>query len=100
MSAIGPVLGGLLGPLAATVATWFLVTRAHRRNPATVTNLMVAAFAVKMVFFGVYCVVMVKVVGLSVASFGLWFAMFFIAFYGVEAALFMRVFRGGSAGAR
>ena len=100
MSAISPVLGGLLGPLVATVATWILVTRAHRRRPEAVTNLMIAAFAVKMVFFAVYAVVMVTVVGLSVEAFGIWFATFFIALYGVEAALFARLFRGRSAGAQ
>ena len=82
-----------MGPLVATVATWIAVSRTHRRRPAAVTNLLVAAFAVKFVFFAVYCVVMVKVVGLSVRAFGLWFAVFFIALYGVEAALFARLFR-------
>ena len=100
MSTMGPILGGLIGPLAATVATWILVSRTHRRSPGAVTNMLIAAFAVKFVFFAVYCVVMVKVVGLSVRAFGLWFAVFFIALYGVEAALFARLFRRPSPEAR
>jgi len=87
------IFGGMIGPLVAAMATWVLVSQTFRRNPAALTNLMIAAFAVKAVFFGVYAVAMVKLFGMDVAAFGLSFAGFFIALYAVEAALFARLFR-------
>ena len=95
-----PIFGGMIGPLVAALATWVIVTRTFRSNPAGLTNLMVAAFGVKALFFGVYIVAMVKVFGLDVRPFGLSFAGFFIALYAVEAALFARLFRGVAQGTR
>jgi hypothetical protein len=89
----GPIFGGMIGPLVATLATWVIVTKTFRANPAGVTNVMIAAFGVKAVFFGVYAVAMVKLFGFDVAAFGLSFAAFFIGLYAVEAALFARLFR-------
>jgi hypothetical protein len=91
---LGPsIFGGMVGPLVAALATWVLVTHTFRRNPAALTNLMIAAFGVKAVFFGIYAVAMVRMFGLDVAAFGLSFAGFFIALYAVEAALFARLFQ-------
>jgi hypothetical protein len=95
-----PVFGGLLGPLVAVVATWELVARGYRRNPAGLTGLMVKAFVVKALFFVAYVVVMIKVAGLSARAFGISFVAWFIALYAVEAALFARLFRAGVKGAR
>ena len=83
----------MIGPLMAAMATWVIVTRTYRINPVALTNVMVAAFGVKAVFFGVYCVAMVKLFGMDITVFGLSFAAFFIALYAVEAALFARLFR-------
>lgn len=99
-SFVWPVLAGLAGPLAAVVVTWVLVTRTYRRDPAAVHQVMVTAFAVKMVFFAVYAVAMVKVLNLDVRAFGLSFAVCFIALYALEAVLFARLFRQAGEGAR
>ncbi|HEX5069432.1 MAG TPA: hypothetical protein VFV78_04385 [Vicinamibacterales bacterium] len=93
-------LAGLGGPLLAVVATWIAVSRAHRRNPAGVHSVMLTAFAVKMVFFAAYAVVMVKGLGLDVSVFGISFAIFFISLYAIEAVLFARLFRAPVQGAR
>ena len=87
------IFGGMIGPLLAAMATWMLVTRTFRRDPAAVTGVMMTAFGAKVVFFGVYAVAMVKGFGLDVSVFGLSFAGFFIALYAAEAALFARLFR-------
>jgi hypothetical protein len=94
------VLAGLAGPLLAVTATWIAVSRVHRRNPAGVHQVMLTAFAVKMVFFAAYAVVMVKGLGLDVSVFGISFAVFFISLYAIEAVLFARLFRAPVQGAR
>jgi hypothetical protein len=102
----GSLLAGLLGPLVAVAATWIVVSRTHRRNPAGVHAVMLGAFGVKAIFFATYAIAMVKGFGVDVATFGLSFAVCFITLYGIEAALFARLFRtsgpspSGAEGAR
>jgi hypothetical protein len=54
------VLLGMAAPLAAAVGTWVMVVRMSSR-PQLLTSLMIGAFGAKMVFFGVYVVIMLKV---------------------------------------
>lgn len=96
----GPVVGGVVGPLAAVVVTWLVVVRTFRRDPAGLPRVMVGAFMVKALFFVAYVVVMVRVAGLPAQAFGLSFVTCFIALYAVEAALLARLFRVGLKGAR
>ena len=93
-----PVIGGIIGPLLAALATWIVVVRAHRQNPAGVMNVMLAAFLVKAVFFGVYVVVMIKVLELEPVPFIVSFAVTFITLYAVQGLLFARLFRQTTAG--
>ena len=99
MAALTPVIGGIIGPLLAALATWVVVTRAHRRNPAGVMNVMMAAFLAKAVFFGVYVVVMIKVLELEPVPFIVSFVAAFITLYAVQALLFARLFRQTAGGA-
>jgi hypothetical protein len=96
----GPVFGGLAGPLVAVVATWVVVVRGYRRDPAGLLGLMVKAFVAKLVFFAVYVVAMIKVAGLPAQAFGISFVTSFIVLYAAEAALLARLFRGGVKGVR
>jgi hypothetical protein len=96
----GPVFGGMIGPLLAVVATWMIVVRTHQANPAAVTGVMMTAFMVKALFFAAYSVVMIKGFGFDVRPFAMSFGAFFIALYGVEAALFARLFRSPAPGVR
>jgi hypothetical protein len=96
----GSLLAGLMGPLAAVAATWLLVTRTHRRNPGGVHQVMLTAFAVKMIFFAAYAVAMVKGFGVDLTTFALSFAACFITLYAIEAAFFARLFRTPVEGAR
>jgi len=86
------VTWGMAGPLAAVVISWVATERTYRRRPASVTAVMMTAFAVKAVFFGAYVAVMLKVVGLRPVPFVASFTGYFIALYLVEALLMRRLF--------
>jgi len=47
---------GMAGPLLAACVTWWLVERTWRANPAGLSGVMMGAFAIKLVLFGVYVV--------------------------------------------
>ena len=89
------LLLGMLGPLASAVATWVVTVRAQRSNPARVTSVMVAALAAKMVFFGVYVVLMLGVVGLRYLPFVIGFTSYLIGLYVMEALFLKRLFLDG-----
>jgi len=86
---------GMAGPLVAVVVTWVLVERAHRRSASDVTRVMVQGFAGKMVFFGVYVVVVWKQVAPDPIPFIASFTGSFLTLYLVEAILLDRLFRSG-----
>jgi hypothetical protein len=90
------VLFGMLGPLAAVIGSWAMVERTHRLNPQRVTAVMIAAFAAKMVFFGVYVAVMLKVLALRPIPFVASFMGFFLGLYAMEALYLRRLFMRGT----
>jgi hypothetical protein len=79
------LLLGMAGPLLATAATWLVVERANRQGPAQVTRRLMAAFGIKMLFFGVYVVIVSRVPGLNVVVFAIAFLAYFVALYGIQA---------------
>lgn len=93
-------LFGMLGPLAMAVSSWLLTERTYRRHPDRVTALMMAAFGVKMLFVGLYLVIMLRVLGVQRMPFVASFASYFIALYVVEALYLKRLFAGALGGAR
>jgi hypothetical protein len=86
------VLFGMLAPLAATTVSWMVTERVYTRDPQALTGVMIAAFAAKMLFFGVYVAAMLKVVGLAPTPFVASFTGYFIALYLTEALLMRRLF--------
>jgi hypothetical protein len=90
----------MLAPLAIAVGSWVLIERTHRRTPERVTGLMVAGFAGKMVFFGVYVAAMLKGLGLQPVPFVVSFTSYFIALHLMEAFALRRLFAGGPRAAR
>ena len=88
------LLWGMIGPLASAVITWFLVARVHRTVPERVTGVLIAGFAAKIVFFGLYLAVMVRVVELRVVPFAVAFVGYVIALYALEALFLKRLFAG------
>jgi hypothetical protein len=82
-------LVGLLGPLVAACATWVAVARTWRSAPERLTGVMIVGFAVKLVFFGVYLGIALRVLGLRPVPLVAAFVSYFIALYAMQA-LFMR----------
>jgi hypothetical protein len=85
---------GMLGPLLVAVATWVMAEWTYRRNPRALTGLMTAAFGCKLVFFGAYVAVMLRVVHLRPTPFAVSFSSYFIALHFVEALFLQRLFAG------
>jgi hypothetical protein len=90
------VLFGMLGPLAMASGSWVLVERTYARNPQTLTSLMIAAFAFKVVFFGAYVVVMLELLLLRPLPFGASFVSYFVGLYLIEALYLRRLPAAGS----
>ena len=86
---------GMLGPLALACGSWVMAERTYRQDPRALTGLMVTAFAFKLVFFGGYVAVMLRVVQLRPVPFAVSFSSYFIALHFVEAFYLQRLFAGG-----
>ena len=87
------VLFGMVGPLAMAAGSWVLVERAYARHPQTLTSLMIAAFAFKLVFFGAYVAVMIRVVALTPVPFIASFTGYLAGLYLMEAVYLRQLFR-------
>jgi hypothetical protein len=85
-------LYGMLGPLASACATWMAVRWAQRSAAPNLMGVMLAGFALKMVFFGVYVTVMLRVLSLRPVPFVVSFTGYFIALYAMEALFLRRAF--------
>jgi hypothetical protein len=80
---------GLAGPFVAVAGSWLALDRALRRG-ADVSGVLLKAFAVKFVFFGLYVAVMVRGLALQPKPFIVSFACAFVTLYAVEAWLLQR----------
>src|SRR5215510_9047829 len=75
---------GMLAPLVAASVSWILTERTWRRDPKRLTGVMLTALVAKMVLFGAYVAVMLKIVNLHPAPFVASFTSYFIALYATE----------------
>jgi hypothetical protein len=87
------VVFGALGPLLVAWGSWKLAERTWRREPHRLTGVMIAAFAGKLVFFGVYVAVMLSVLSLRPVPFVASFTTSFIALHLAEALALRRLLR-------
>lgn len=87
------VFFGMLGPFVAAAVSWIAYERTHRSAPERLTNLMIAAVALKMLVFGAYVVVLIRVVGFRPVPFVVSFAGYFIALHAMEALFLQRLLR-------
>jgi hypothetical protein len=87
---------GLIAPLVVALGTWIAIERTHKRDPARVTPLMIAAFAGKLVFFGTYVVVVLRVLHVRPLPFVISFTGYFIGLHVAEALLLRRLFMNGT----
>ncbi len=86
------ILPGMLGPLVVASGMWVLMARTYRRDPVRLTPLMMTAFAGKLLFFGVYVAVMLRVLMVRPVPFVASFAAYFIALHVMEAVALRRLF--------
>ena len=85
------VLFGMFGPIVVAAASWMLAERTWRRDPQRLTAVMIASFAGKFVFFGVYVAVMLSVFSLRPIPFIATFTTSFIALHVAEALALKRL---------
>lgn len=83
---------GMVGPLAAAGLTWVLAQRTQAACPERLTGVLIKALVGKMVFFGVYVIVMVRVLAVRPIPFMVSFTGFFIGLYVMEALFLRRLF--------
>jgi hypothetical protein len=86
---------GLFGPLAAAFASWFAMQRQHKRRPAGMTRLLIKAFAAKMVFFGLYVSVLLRIGIVRPFPFVISFLAYFISLHVFEAIGLHRIQSSG-----
>src|SRR5262249_33891384 len=87
--------GGLLGVIGALpggVGPSVMIESVYRRTPAKLTRFLTAAFAGKMVFFGVYVTIMLRGVSLPPVPFVAGFTAYFITLHLIEALSLRRLF--------
>ena len=96
-AALAPeILLGMFGPLAETIVSWVVAEQVFRRRPEGLTAVMITAFAGKLVFFGAYVAIMLKVLSLRPVPFMASFTTYFIALHFVEALALRRLFATGT----
>jgi hypothetical protein len=87
---------GLAAPLVVAGVSWVLMERTYRHRPEKLTSLMVAGFVGKMVFFGAYVAVMIRVFSVRAVPFTASFAGSFIVLHITEALYLRRLFAGAA----
>lgn len=86
---------GMAGPLASAVVTWQVRERTLASAPERLTTVMIAAFGVKMLLFGVYVVVILGVLALGPKPFMVSFTSYYVALHFVEAMFLRRLLADG-----
>jgi hypothetical protein len=86
---------GLAGPLVSAAGSWLAYVQAHKATPERLTKVMLAAFALKLVFFAVYVTAMMRVLDLRAAPFVVSFTSAFIALHAMEAFSLRRLVTDG-----
>ena len=86
------ILYGMLAPLAVAAVSWVVMERTYRSRPERLTGVLVQGLAIKAVFFGVYVVGMLRLVGLRPVPFVVSFTGYFIALHLTEALFMRRLF--------
>lgn len=82
---------GMLAPLVGACGSWAAVSRTQRTAPERVVAVMSAGFAVKLVLFGTYIGVVLRVMGLRPIPFVTAFVSYFIALYAMQAFFLRRL---------
>lgn len=86
------ILLGIFGPLFAAVVMLIVLERSFSRSAERVTQAIMAAMPLKMLFFGAYVLVMIRVLELRPVPFVLSFAVSFAVFQMIIALRLKRFF--------
>jgi hypothetical protein len=95
-----PIVLGMIGPLAATLASWVAIEHTYRQDPLRVTGVMFRSMGAKAVFFAAYVTVVIKGLDLNANVFVASLTGYLIGLYAAEAVLLRRLFCGAWRGAR
>ena len=82
---------GLAGPLVSAVVSWQILERTHQSAPERLTNVLIKMFAAKGLLFGLYLVLVLKVLALRPMPFTLSFTGYYVALHVVEAVCLRRL---------
>jgi hypothetical protein len=83
---------GMIAPLVVAVTSWMLAEHWYRKNPARMTQVMMTAFAGKLVFFGAYVGLVVGMLDVAPIPFAVSFTGYYIALHMLEALWLKRLF--------
>jgi len=85
------LLLGMVGPLAGADISWIFMERASASGGEQLMKTMIRSLGLKMVLFGVYAVVILRVMEVRPVLFVGSFAGFFIALHALEAVFLRRL---------
>jgi len=83
---------GMAAPLVAALISTIAIESVFRKNPASLTGLMAAAFAAKMIFFGGYIALIVTMGWVRPIPFAISFTAYFLGLHVTEAFHLRRLF--------
>ena len=83
---------GMAAPLVAAVGSVIAIEQVHRKRPANLTGVMAAAFAAKMIFFGGYVALVVKMGWVQPTPFAITLTGYFLVLHVTEAIYLRRLF--------
>jgi hypothetical protein len=84
---------GMAAPLAGAAVSWRVVERTHAHAPERVTSILIAGFAAKMLFFGIY-VGLLGALWLRPAPLVVTFAASFLVLHMIEAGYLRKLMAG------
>jgi len=78
---------GWSGPIVAGFISQYFVTQAAKKDPYSVTKTLTKGFALKMVFYGLYIIIIFKLYSFKPIPFLCSFAGFFLGLHALEAVV-------------
>jgi hypothetical protein len=96
-AAVNPeLLFGMAGPLTSASATWIAIERTHASAPGRVMQVLIVGFALKMILFAAYVMLIIGVLGLRPVPFIVGFAAYFVILHLMEALFLRHLFATGA----
>lgn len=86
------VILGMAGPLVVAIGSFIMMDRTYRRNPESLSRLLVSGFVCKMVAFGAYVVLATTLLALDAIAFIASFTVYFVVLHIAEAVHLQRLF--------